>query len=97
MPTAIIYMLDALIVFSFVLTGAAVGFFSIDFLPDSALQNVTNLEGLESVTAGFGALIGVAIGLIVQTSYRRVEQQIKDMAPDRLLSRAIGLVIGLLI
>mgnify|MGYP001796325049 CR=1 FL=1 len=90
-------MLDALIVFSFVLTGAAVGFFSIDFLPDSALQNVTNLEGLESVTAGFGALIGVAIGLIVQTSYRRVEQQIKDMSPDKLLSRAIGLVIGLLL
>lgn len=90
-------MLDALIVFSFVLTGAAVGFFSVDFLPDSALQQVTNIEGLESVTAGFGALIGVGIGLVVQTSYRRVERQIKDMAPDRLLSRAVGLVIGLLI
>ena len=63
-------MLDALIVFSFVLTGAAVGFFSIDFLPDSALSQVTNIEGLESVTAGFGALVGVAVGLIVQTSWR---------------------------
>ncbi|MEO0648009.1 MAG: PIN/TRAM domain-containing protein [Cyanobacteria bacterium J06650_10] len=90
-------MLDALIVFSFVLTGAAVGFFSIDFLPDSALSQVTNIEGLESVTAGFGALVGVAIGLIVQTTYRRVERDIKDMAPDRLLAKAAGLVIGLLI
>ncbi|MEL6940438.1 MAG: PIN/TRAM domain-containing protein [Cyanobacteria bacterium J06598_1] len=90
-------MLDALIVFSFVLTGAAVGFFSIDFLPDSALAQVTNIEGLESVTAGFGALIGVGIGLVVQTSYRRVERDIKDMSPDRLLARAVGLVIGLLI
>ena len=34
---------------------------------------------------------------MVQTSYRRVEKQIKDMAPDLLLARAIGLVIGLLI
>jgi len=90
-------MLDALIVFSFVLTGAAVGFFSIDFLPNSALSQVTNMEGLESVTAGFGALVGVAVGLGVQTRYRRVERDIKDMAPDRLLSRAVGLVIGLLI
>lgn len=90
-------MLDALIVFSFVLTGAAVGFFSIDFLPDSALNQVTNIEGLESVTAGFGALVGVGVGLVVQTSYRRVERDVKDMAPDRLLARAAGLVIGLLI
>ncbi|MEL6488983.1 MAG: PIN/TRAM domain-containing protein [Cyanobacteria bacterium J06621_3] len=90
-------MLDALIVFSFVLTGAAIGFFSIDFLPDSALTQVTNIEGLESVTAGFGALIGVAAGLIVQTSYRRIERDIKNMAPDRLLARAVGLVTGLLV
>ncbi len=90
-------MLDALIVFSFVLTGAAVGFFSIDFLPESALSQVTNIEGLESVTAGFGALVGVGVGLVVQTSYRRVERDIKDMAPDRLLSRAVGLVLGLLV
>ena len=90
-------MLDALIVFSFVLTGAGIGFFSVDFLPDSVLQQVTNIEGLESVTAGFGALVGVAVGLVVQTSYRRLEQQIKDMPPDRLLSRAVGLVVGLLI
>ncbi|KPQ36835.1 MAG: Integral membrane protein (PIN domain superfamily) [Phormidesmis priestleyi Ana] len=90
-------MLDALIIFSFVLTGAGIGFFSVEFLPDSALQQVTNIEGLEAVTGGFGALVGIGVGLVVQTSYRRVEKQIKDMAPDLLLARAIGLVIGLLI
>ncbi len=90
-------MLDALIIFSFILTGAGIGFFSVDFLPDSALQQVTNIEGLESVTGGFGALIGIGVGLVVQTSYRRVESQIKNMAPDLLLARAAGLVIGLLI
>lgn len=90
-------MLDALIVISFVLTGAGIGYFSVDFLPDSALQQVTNIEGLEAVTGGFGALVGVGVGLVVQTSYRRVERQIKEMSPDLLLSRAVGLVIGLLI
>jgi uncharacterized protein YacL len=90
-------MLDALIIFSFILTGAGIGFFSVDFLPDAALKQVTNIEGLESVTGGFGALIGIGVGLVVQTSYRRVESQIKNMAPDLLLARAAGLVIGLLI
>ena len=90
-------MLDALIIFSFVLTGAGVGFFSVDFLPDYALQQVTNIKGLEAVTGGFGALVGVGVGLVVQTSYRRLERQIKSMAPDLILARAIGLVIGLLI
>jgi uncharacterized protein YacL len=90
-------MLDALIIFSFVLTGAGIGFFSVDFLPESALRQVTNIEGLESVTGGFGALIGIVLGLLAQTSYRRLESQIKNMAPDLLLARAVGLVIGLLI
>ncbi|MEM6449173.1 MAG: PIN/TRAM domain-containing protein [Cyanobacteria bacterium P01_D01_bin.105] len=90
-------MLDALIVLSFVLTGAGIGFFSVDFLPESALQQVTNIEGLGTVMAGFGGLIGIGVGLVVQTSYRRLVRQIKDMAPDLLLARAAGLVIGLLI
>ncbi len=90
-------MLDALIVISFVLTGAGIGYFSVDFLPESALQQVTNIEGLEAVTGGFGALVGIGVGLVVQTSYRRVERQIKEMSPDLLLSRAVGLVVGLLI
>ena len=90
-------MLDALIILSFVLTGAGIGFFSVDFLPDSALQQVTNIKGLEAVTGGFGALVGIGMGLLVQTSYRRLERQIKVMPPDLLLSRAVGLVVGLLI
>lgn len=90
-------MLDALIVFSFILAGAGIGFYSIDLLPDAILQQVTNLEGLSSVIAGFGALIGTGIGLVVQTSYRRLERQIKELPPDRLLTRAVGLVLGLLI
>jgi uncharacterized protein YacL len=90
-------MLDALIVFSFILAGAGIGFYSIDLLPEAILQQVTNLEGLSSVTAGFGALLGTALGLVMQTSYRRLELQVKELPPDRLLTRAVGLVLGLLI
>jgi len=90
-------MLDALIVFSFIVAGLGIGFYAPDLLPANALQQVNNLEGLSSVTAGFGALIGTAIGLVMQTSYRRLEKQVRELPPDRLLSRAGGLVIGLLI
>lgn len=74
-------MLDALIVFSFILAGAGIGFYSIDLLPDRILAQVTNMEGLGTVTAVFGGLIGTALGLVVQTSYRRLERQIKELPP----------------
>jgi uncharacterized protein YacL len=90
-------MLDALIVFSFILAGAGIGFYAPDLLPEESLQQVNSLEGLSSVTGGFGALIGTALGLAIQTSYRRLEKQVRELPADRLLSRAAGLVVGLLI
>lgn len=90
-------MLDAVIIISFILAGAGIGFHGIEALPGSALQQVTNIEGLRWVSAGFGALIGLAVGLSMQTGYRRLEKQIRTMPADILLSRAVGLVIGLLV
>lgn len=90
-------MLDTFIILSFIVAGAGIGFFSVDFLPSDALRQVTNLEGLSSVTGGFGALLGLALGLIAQTGYRRIERQVRDMPVDKLLSRSVGLVLGLLV
>lgn len=90
-------MLDTLIVFSCIVAGAGIGFYAPELLPANTLEQVSSLEGLSSVTSGFGALIGTAIGLVMQTSYRRLERQVRELPPDRLLSRAAGLVIGLLI
>lgn len=90
-------MLDTFIIISFILAGAGIGFYSVDLLPLSVLDQVTNLEGLSSVTAGFGALIGIAVGLVAQTTYRRIERQVREMPVDMLLSRSVGLVLGLLV
>lgn len=90
-------MLDAIIIISFIIAGAGIGFYSVDFLPSDALEQVTNLEGLSLVTAGFGTLIGLVLGLVAQTGYRRVERQVREMPIDRLLSRSVGLVLGLLV
>ncbi|MEL6221383.1 MAG: PIN/TRAM domain-containing protein [Cyanobacteria bacterium J06627_8] len=90
-------MIDTFIILSFICAGAGIGFYSVDLLPGSALEEVTNVDGLSFVLAGFGALIGGAVGLTAQTAYRRLEVQIREMPVDVLLSRAVGLVLGLLI
>ncbi|MBW4580983.1 MAG: PIN/TRAM domain-containing protein [Tildeniella nuda ZEHNDER 1965/U140] len=90
-------MLDAIIILSFILAGAGIGFNSIQELPISVLQQVSNENGLQWVTAGFGALIGLAVGLTVQTAYRRFEKRFRALPADVLLSRAVGLVLGLLV
>ncbi|RAM52868.1 MAG: PIN/TRAM domain-containing protein, partial [Hapalosiphonaceae cyanobacterium JJU2] len=66
-------------------------------LPDGALDRVTNIEALRLVFAAFAAIIGGAVGLRFQTAYRRLESQVREMPFEIILTRAIGLVIGLLI
>lgn len=90
-------MLDFVIILLFILAAAGVGFDSVQLLPSSVQEQVTNLEALRWITAGFGALIGFAIGLSVQVAYRRVEAQVREQPIEVILTRAIGLVIGLLL
>jgi len=90
-------MVDAVIIISFILAGAGIGFRGIEALPGGVLQQVTNPDAMRWVCAGFGAMIGFAIGLIAQSSYRRVAQQIREMPAPVLLSRSVGLVLGLLV
>ncbi|MCL1466509.1 PIN/TRAM domain-containing protein [Argonema galeatum] len=90
-------MLDAIIILSFMAAGAGIGFYIIDLIPSWALTQVTNLQGLRLVFAGFGVIGGIAVGLFVQTAYRRLERKVREMPVDVLLTRAVGLVLGLLV
>lgn len=90
-------MLDAIIIISFILTGAGIGFHGIEALPGGVLQQVTNPDALRLVCAGFGAMIGCVVGLVAQSGYRRVASQVREMPAAVLLSRSVGLVLGLLV
>ena len=90
-------MLDAIIIISFIIAGGGIGFYGVQLLPAGILVQVTNIEGLSSVLGAFGALIGFVMGLVAQTTYRRVEKQVRDMPVEVLLTRAIGLIVGLLV
>ncbi|AFY99175.1 PIN/TRAM domain-containing protein [Calothrix sp. PCC 6303] len=90
-------MLDAIIIFSFILAAAGVGFYSTDLLPEGTLSRVSNLEALRFVIAVFAAILGGAVGFRLQTGYRRLEAKFRDLPFEVILTRAIGLVIGLLV
>ncbi|TAE98982.1 MAG: PIN/TRAM domain-containing protein [Oscillatoriales cyanobacterium] len=90
-------MLDAIIIISFIIAGGGIGYYGVELLPNNLLEQVTNIQGLSSVLGSFGALIGFVLGLVAQTTYRRVEKQVRDMPVEMLLTRAIGLIIGLLV
>lgn len=89
-------MLDALLVMIFMLAGAGLGFYGLDLLPPAAIQGA-NVEGARVVTSGFGVLAGLALGSLVRWSYRRFEANVRSLPPDVLISRSVGLVIGLVI
>lgn len=90
-------MIDFLIILLLIIAGAGVGYDSVELLPNNVLLQVTNLEALRLVMGVFGGIIGGAIGLVVQTSYRRLESRIRNMPVDMLLTRSVGLILGLLL
>lgn len=90
-------LIDAIIILLFIIAAAGIGFDSVELLPMPALEQVTNLEALRWVTAGFAAIIGLATGLTVQTTYRRIERQVRSLPIEVIITRAIGLAAGLLL
>ena len=70
-------MIDAIIIFTFILAGAGTGFHGIDFLPPDTIANL-NIQNLRWVTLGVGSVVGLVAGLIVQNTYRRVETNIRS-------------------
>jgi uncharacterized protein YacL len=90
-------MLDVIIILLFIAAGVGVGIDSIKLLPPSVLEQVSNVEALKLVSGVFFALLGLVVGLVAQTTYRRLENQIRNTPIEVILTRALGLVIGLLL
>lgn len=90
-------MFDIFLVLIFVVAIALVGFDVIDLLPASIRDQASNLEALRWIGAGFASLIGLSVGLLAQSTYRRLESQFRQTPIEIIVTRAVGLVIGLLV
>ncbi|NEP00990.1 MAG: PIN/TRAM domain-containing protein [Symploca sp. SIO2E9] len=90
-------MLDFVIIVIFILAAAGIGFTSIELLPITVQQQITNLEAVRWILASFAAIIGFAVGLSAQVTYRRMEARVRQTPIELILTRAVGLVMGLLL
>ncbi|MGB5134435.1 MAG: TRAM domain-containing protein [Prochlorococcaceae cyanobacterium] len=90
-------MVDSLILILFLISGAAAGWLGVDLLPEALLVQVNNPEGLRTVLAGFGAFFGLLAGFFFGQLRRRLMAQVRSMPTDLLVSRAVGLILGLLV
>jgi uncharacterized protein YacL len=90
-------MVDPLILLLFLISGAATGWLGVDLLPEKLLLQVSNVEGLRTVLSGFGAFFGLIAGFFFQQLRRRLMAQVRSVPTDLLISRAVGLILGLLV
>ena len=90
-------MTDILVLILFVLSGAASGWLGVDLLPVDVLKKVSNVEGFRIVLAIIGLFIGLAAGFVFLQLRKTFLDQIRTMPTDLLISRSVGLILGLLV
>ena len=88
-------MLDLLVLVLFLFAGLTTGWLGVDFLPEQILQKVPNPEIFKFIFAGIVGSISSLIGFLFLQLRERVVKQIRTMPTDLLISRSIGLILGL--
>ena len=90
-------MADLLILFLLFFSGGVAGWIGVDLLPAEVLDKVTNLKNFKIAIAGLVAVLAFLIGLILQQIRTKLTNQIRTLPTDLLLSRSVGMILGLLL
>ena len=90
-------MVDLIILLLFIFSGSAAGWMGVHLLPAGLLEETTNVERLRLLLSGIGGGIGLLAGRVFQQLRQRMMQQVRTMPTDLLVSRAVGLILGLLV
>ena len=89
-------MVEALIIILFLISGTATGWMGVHLLPQELLDNANAQQVRLGLSAG-GAVIGLVAGLVFRRLRQRLMNQVRTMPTDLLVSRAVGLILGLLV
>ncbi len=90
-------MVEPLILILFLISGAATGWMGVHLLPQELLDEGTDVALVRwGLTAG-GAVIGVVAGVVFRRLRQQLMRQVRTMPTDLLISRAVGLILGLLV
>ena len=89
-------MVEALIIVLFLISGTATGWMGVHLLPQELLDD-TNAQQVRLGLSAGGAVIGLVAGLVFRRLRQRLMNQVRTMPTDLLVSRAVGLILGLLV
>ena len=91
------YMADLVILVLFLISGAITGWIGVNWLPQETLDKITNLKNLKIALSGLTALVGLLIAFLFQQFRNKLTKRIRTMPTDLLISRSVGIVLGLVI
>jgi len=89
-------MVEALIIILFLISGAATGWMGVHLLPQEMLDDV-NPQQVRLGLSAAGAVVGLIAGRVFRGLRQQLMNQVRTMPTDLLISRAVGLILGLLV
>ena len=90
-------MVEVLILVLFLISGGATGWMGVHLLPQEMLDDVTDVQRVRLGLTGVGTGIGLVAGLVFKRLRLQLMQQVRTMPTDLLISRSVGLILGLLV
>ena len=90
-------MSDLIVLVLFLIAGAITGWIGTGLLPNNILDRITNLKAFSTIFSVSAGFLSSIIGLLLLQLRKRLIKQIKTMPTDLLVSRSVGLILGLLI
>ncbi len=90
-------MVELLFLILFFVTGVASGFLAVDFFSLQITEKFSNPNVAKILLAGLSGILALIIGILFQRLREKLTQQINTTPTDLLVSRAVGLILGLLV
>jgi uncharacterized protein YacL len=90
-------MVEVLILVLFLISGGATGWMGVHLLPQEMLDDVTDVQRVRLGLTVIGTGVGAVAGLVFKRLRLQLMQQVRTMPTDLLISRSVGLILGLLV